>query len=394
MLNQIMGVVRRIAYEPTRAERKVMADVILQQITRTLAQDKFIMAVAKKKNAAGIILAYDPAKLKGIDDESLATMLAHETQHLRAGDLDASRAYVEPRDWFNGWDGCVLHNVARDMQINDELIDLGFKHVPGMLLGMDKLGHDTQRQPVEAVMREFAASNKAPPPNGEGEGEDGDGEGHAHPSEGELGDAEGEEVSVTKAPGTEATKGPANVSQGEEQARWANFLATVLDTRNSEDRWHQQPKRLSGVAQFARYEAALPRRQPLPRKSALMAIDVSGSMDEAGVQRICTMVRNSPANYDLTVICFDTGADEWKNFRTNDTMPRRGGGTEFALVEEFAQKMSRYPDSILCITDGGGEIPKVRNSKVWTWVLYGADAQEFQSRAEMRTVELETLVRR
>lgn len=382
MNDRLMRLVKRIAYHPTRAERLLSVDVILQQITGLLRTDKYIMVVCKRTEASGILLAFDPERLAERSDADICQILAHETQHLRTVDLTRLVPFRAPRDWYRGWGGRLLFNVARDLQINDLLLRTGYKKHDA-LYGLDYLQREVgEHEEIEALMREVA--EKFPPPPQDT---------CPHPEAGELQEAEVVEVEV-KTQGGERSAKPASVVPSQEQARWDNFMATVLDLRKSEDRWHRSPKRLSGVSVFASHDAILPRREPLPRKTALMAIDVSDSMDERGVQRICNMVRNSPANYQLTVICFNTEAAEWQNFRKNTEMPIRGGGTAFEAVEAYALSRSRYPDAILCITDGEADIPKVRRPSVWTWVIYGNDAEAFEAQASMRTVELEKVVRR
>ncbi len=382
----ILSNIKRIAYNPTRAERLVFADVILQQITAMMSWDKNLMAVAVRKNAPGVVLAYNAADVEALTPAQVCTVLAHETQHIRTND-GVRMAAFKGQTFANNWPGPKLFNVARDCQINDELYRLGFAKVEGVC-GVDLLGRNTEKDSIEALMAEIA--EKIQPP--EEEQQAGDVEATA-----ELAEADGEvteAVDVGKMADKSPTKGPKSVVSEQERARWENFMATVMDTRQSEDRWHKQPKRMSGVDAYMAYEATLPRRQPMPRKSALMAIDVSGSMDERGVQRICALVRNAPANYDLTVICFDDACEEWKNFRTNETMPRRGGGTDFQLVEDFALDMPRRPDAILVITDGQDRIPKVKNPETYTWILYQADVPAFQSQAQMRSVDLNAIIRR
>ncbi len=386
---RILNVIKRMAYRPSRAERVVYADVILQQMTAMQAWEKHLMAVIIRNEAPGFLLLYKADGVKKLSDGQLATVLAHECQHIRKGDGAKIKTYEGKK--VGEWDAPTLFNVARDCQINDELFRLGFDKVEGMS-GEATLGRNTEADDIDALMAELAEKLDPPPPPESG---DDAGDGQVDLQGTEL--AEGEEgkpveVDVGKMAGNEPTKGPARVKGSLEQARWDNFLATVLDTRNSEDRWHRQPKRLAGVEMYTSYQATLPRRQPLPRKTALMAIDVSGSMDETGVQRICALIRNAPSNYNLTVVCFDTGIDEWKDFRTNEEMPRRGGGTNFAMVKQFALNMGQYPDAILCITDGGGTVPEVKRPANWTWIIYGADADEFGQMAKMRSVDLDKIV--
>lgn len=387
---RILDTIKRIAYRPTRGERAVFADVILQQITAMKEWDKNPMAVAIRTDAPGVLLAYNGKDVKAFTEGQLATVLAHETQHIRKGDNAKMKSFVG-QEFANGWKGPMLFNVARDCQINDELYRLGFDKVEGVD-GESMLGRNTEADAIDALMAEIA--EKIPPPP---EDEAGGGQGDVEAAD-ELQEAgEGkpvQAVDVGKMADKSPTLGTAKVKSGVEQARWDNFLATILCTRQSEDRWHQQPKRMSGVDLYSSYDATLPRRQPMPRKSALMAIDVSGSMDEKGVQRLCALVRGAPANYDLTVVCFDTGIDEWKDFRNNDTMPRRGGGTDFNLVEKYATGMPRYPDAILVLTDGEAAIPTVKAPKNYTWVLYGADVAEFQAQAHMRSVDLNAIIKR
>lgn len=385
--------IKRIAYEPTWAERRVFADVILQQITAIAVVKEYPMAVMIRKNAPGIILGYSPEMLADLTDGELCTMLCHETQHLRSNDLNVQGTYKAERDWYNGWNGSMLHNVARDCQINDLIVGkLRMPYVEGGMYGTEALGHATDAMETEAVMREVA-QKLPPPPENDPQPMD------LQVQELEAADAAGkEEQEVSVSGGKEAakyaTQKVSTVSRSPEQARFDRFLAEMLDTRKHTESWFRVPKRLMGVRQFAEREIVIPNKTPLPRLTALLAIDVSGSMDEGGVQRLCSLIKNAPANYDLTVVCFDDDLAVWENFRTNNEMPRRGGGTDFGLVEAHAKKMVRYPDAILVLTDGGGDIPEVKKPKNWTWVLYQADVQGFAANAKMRSVDLEQVIKR
>lgn len=380
---RILAAIKRIAYQPTRTERQLYADAVLQQITAMLAWDRSIMAVASRRNAPGVVLAFNPNEVSNLTAAELTGVLVHETQHILANDQDKMALYAA-MPWPNGWEGGQLFNVARDCQINDQLCRLGVRLPRGAAYGETLLERNTERDEIVSLMHEIAEKVEPPPAP-----EDNDLGGTGELSE--AGDDELEKVEMGSS--KKSSSQPASAVLSEEQARWENFLATILDTKQTEDRWHQQPKRLSGVSMYMTYETVLPRRSPLPRKTALMAIDVSGSMDERGVAKICALVRNSPANYALTVICFDDGCAEWENFRSNDQMPRRGGGTDFGLVETYAKGMRRYPDAILCITDGDATIPVVAKPSVWTWILYGADAVRFGEMASMRAVDLREVIR-
>ena len=391
---KLLRLMRSIAYEPSRAEMATFSDVFFQQVSAMREWDKNPMAMVVRKGKPGIFFVWNPEPLQGMNDAQLRTMLCHEMQHIRFDDMNQTGEWMDkgPQPWMHGWEPGMLFNVARDCQINDGLMRLGMAYVPGGSYGTEMLGMSTEGQDIGAVMA--AIAEKFPPPPASQSGDtspEAAEEAAAMDSE-----ASGEDEVKVREPGKYAPqRRPASVEVSPAQLAWDNFLAEVIDTRKYRESWHRTPKRMAGIKEFAEREFLMTSKVDVPRKLASVYIDVSGSMNESGVNRICSLIRSSGMNYDLSVYCFDDGIEEWKNFRLQPAIPRRGGGTDFELCETQNKASLRYPDAVICITDGGGHVPKIARPERWTWLLYGVDAKSWgQSNAPgMRVVDLNKLVR-
>lgn len=391
--SDIVALIKDIAYNATSVDMRLGIDLMFQEISYVVALPKdapYPALVAVRKGQEGITLGYNPAMMGPMSDAERRTILAHEMLHLYAGDLKTITQYTAERDWYKGWKGNMLFNVARDCQINDTLSTFGYTMFPGGVAGLTHLGRDTRSDNVESVMREIA-DKYPPPPSDDGAG-DGDLSADAEEVLAKAKSAGGE--AVERQWGSAKSDKPAQVVVSDEQARWERFMAETLDSSKVKETWRDVPKRFYGVKEFVEREAMLPRRTPLPRKSALIAIDVSGSMDEAGVNRLCNLVRNSGATYDLHVILFNTETKAWEDFRTNTVMPMRGGGTDFQPVEDYCAALPRYPDAVLVLTDGQAGLIRPKRPQVWSWVLYRADVAGFRNAFQMRSVDLDSIIKR
>lgn len=388
--DRVLELSKGIAWRPSQAELTLFADTMLQRLTSIRPTDQGSMYVGVQPDKTGLFLALDPHWTATLSDAHLRAVIVHETQHVLMSDLDRMRPYLEPRDWYNGWPGMRLFNMARDCQINDRLARLGIKVPPVGVCGPNTFGRAVEEEALEDLMRELAQKQPPPAEQQAGAGTDlqeaQEGAGEAQ----ETGQAEGMEVRIGRSP-TGVGKTAMDVS-GSERAAWERFLAECMDTRKTRESWYRVSKRLAGISEYAERQYALPYREPLPRKRALIAIDVSGSMSVSAVRLLGSLVRNSPANYDLQVICFDTQAREWTSFRTGTQVPATGGGTDFSTVERFAAGLTRYPDAILVLTDGDAPCPQVKKPAVWSWLIYGDNAAKHLTVG--RVVELEKVVRR
>ena len=396
MRGRLLTLMREIAYQPSGAEIGTFSDIFFQQVSAMLTWDKAPMAMVIRENRPGILFAYNPEKLSELNNAQLKTMLCHEMQHIRFEDMRKTGEWMAvPREeWMNGWEPGLLFNYARDCQINDELVARGMAYVPRGVYGTELLKRDTQHDDIEVVMRELAQVLRPPPPStGHGDTDPVAGDEVAEASE--TSSEALHEVKMQEPGKLAPRRRAADVEVSPDQLAWDNFLAEVIDTRKYRESWYKTPKRMSGVKEFAEREYLMTSKVDVPRKRAAVYIDVSGSMDESGVKRICSLIRSSGMNYDLSVYCFDDDIEEWKNFRTTPEIPRRGGGTDFVLVETQNKASIRYPDAVICITDGGGEVPRIVQPGRWTWMLYGVDAKAWgaQNAPGMRVVDMAQLVR-
>lgn len=369
---RVLEQVRAVAWHPRTTELQIYADIMLQQVTLLMQlKEGQTMAVAKRTNAQGLILGFDSAFVASLSDIQLRGLLCHEMQHIRTSDNTRMEAYQAPRDWFNGWSGPQLFNYARDCQINDLLGRLRIELPTGGCTGPNMLGRDVADEEVEALMRELA-QKQPPPASKQSLSDDLQAAGELAQTEGD----ESDEVKIGRQAGTQSNRKAGAAPTGSQQAAWDNFLAECLDTRKSRESWFKSNKRLSGVPGFADRSYCLPHREPLPRKHAVIAIDVSGSMDAQSVELLGSLVKNAPAAYDLTVLCFNTEVYVWEGFRAGEPMPTVGGGTDFGAVERWAAARTRYPDAILVLTDGEAACPAVKRALPWTWLIYGASSAD------------------
>ena len=131
-------------------------------------------------------------------------------------------------------------------------------------------------------------------------------------------------------------------------------------------------------------EVAMPQRE-----SIFIAIDSSGSIDHKMVQLAVNVARNSPKQFVVKAISFDTQCYEY-DIKLNKP-PQGGGGTDFSIIEDYLLKMKRYPKAVFVITDGAGTKVKPKYPERWMWLLYGHHTNKYCK--DMKHVELEKLLK-
>lgn len=105
------------------------------------------------------------------------------------------------------------------------------------------------------------------------------------------------------------------------------------------------------------------------RRSVLIAIDASGSIAPAVLDRLVAVARSvPPGKVQVRAISFDAAVypvDLW----AEPPKILGGGGTSFAAVEAFTDRLSRYPDLVVVLTDGFAPRPTVRHPDRWFWLI-------------------------
>src|ERR1700753_3991151 len=167
--------IKNIAYNPTRVELRLQTDLVFQNVTQVVEFPANMPAgVTPHPSGDGIILGVHTPFVDKLTPAQYRGLLNHEAMHILRADLVQTPKYNEPRDWFNGWFGPHLHNVAADLIINDTLLSNGMQLPEGGWTGPERLGRDVQHEDVEALMGEVAQKYPPPPQESDGTGLDSD----------------------------------------------------------------------------------------------------------------------------------------------------------------------------------------------------------------------------
>lgn len=133
---------------------------------------------------------------------------------------------------------------------------------------------------------------------------------------------------------------------------WRELLRRFLESRVDNDSTWSTPNR-----RYLHQNLYLPsRREPsLPR--LVLAVDSSGSVDEAKLAAFCAELSAILDDYDttLTVLFHDTGVRDEQTFGRRDLpftlTPQGGGGTDYRPVCEYIERENLDPVCLLWFTD-------------------------------------------
>jgi predicted metal-dependent peptidase len=109
----------------------------------------------------------------------------------------------------------------------------------------------------------------------------------------------------------------------------------------------------------------------------LVSIDTSGSMAEEDIEKMVALVGSLPEDqYEVHLTWFDTGV-----YHVKDVCIAQGrGGTSFNCIEDVAiqqaeiqgkdgKRLDRYPDVVVCMTDGIAAKPQLSRPDRWIWII-------------------------
>lgn len=183
----------------------------------------------------------------------------------------------------------------------------------------------------------------------------------------------------TKEPGTESLDNIYDLLNNvtHKQPRWKNFIKKVIKTKKGiierefcQSNWYKLDKRTS----------LLPKNIIIPNNNfekpefkypMWFFQDISGSC-EGYIQEFFQVAKSIPEKiFDVRFHTFDTVVRE---VPLSTKTIHGGGGTCFAIIEAYIQKkikeeQSKYPELIVCITDGYGTQVKPAHPRNWHWIL-------------------------
>lgn len=147
---------------------------------------------------------------------------------------------------------------------------------------------------------------------------------------------------------------------------WNKFFFQLVERRKQETIWNKPNRKL--VDSYP--EILAPSLQNEEREDIFVAIDTSGSIDPDAVKLFMSVVKSIPKRFNVKAISFDTKCYEWDH-KSDDAM-RGGGGTDFAIIEDWIQaNLKKYPKAVFVLTDGMGTHVEPKYEKRWCFVLYG-----------------------
>jgi predicted metal-dependent peptidase len=113
------------------------------------------------------------------------------------------------------------------------------------------------------------------------------------------------------------------------------------------------------------------------KKTAIIALDVSGSMSLDTLEMFVKKAEKFAKGFKVQRLIFDAEATEVKSFKKLSV--KAGGGTDFNCIERFifnARKLNTktfkysYPDKVIVITDGYGTPPELQGTQDrWIWSI-------------------------
>ena len=146
----------------------------------------------------------------------------------------------------------------------------------------------------------------------------------------------------------------------------ASRIASCLNLAY-EQRWAPPSRKLAWMFP----DILLPSDQQMEelRTSLIVAVDASGSISQAVLDRFIKIARSIPRDrVELRSVSFDTAIyplDIW----ADPPGILGGGGTSFNVIEQFATELPCYPDLVVVLTDGHAARPAISRSDRWFWLI-------------------------
>lgn len=359
-----------------------------------------------------MVMLWDPAFAEAHTPEEIAAVLVHELGHpLRVHPARCRALGAEPR----------LFNVAGDLEINDDVEEMGLKLPDGICCacrepfkGIKGMRHGLTAEEYYRILQDEQQK-------GGGQGRDGDGKPGDKPGPGWCGSGAGRPLPQEPAGGgadagveadgrsesdvervrretARAIQEQASKSRGSVPGGWVRWAEEAL--KPSVVPWQQKLARhlRAGVAYKAGVvdmtHAKLSRRQagvgygfgrPMlsawhaPTPLVACGLDTSGSMGTAevtrGLSEIAAILKTVNAEVEFCACDAEVHAKQvvarWQDLAK---LVKGGGGTDFRpLFEAFSASRPR-PNIVVFVTDGYGPAPEMPPAGYHTiWVLVGGN---------------------
>jgi predicted metal-dependent peptidase len=303
---------------------------------------------------------YNPDFLLAQSTDKAIGLVAHETahpmmaHHARMGDRD-------PGKW----------NIACDLAINPLLVDSGFVLPDGGL--MPGKGPYKSFPPGLSAEDYYPLVQEKMSKDG-----DGDGKGKADPggcggvmkpgdgSQAAASQAEGEwKVRVAQAAQVARQRGslPAGIDRLvgallETKVDWRDVLREFISTWAKNDYSPTPPNR-----RYLPYDLYLPTLRSQELGEIVIALDESGSINEATLQRFASETQGILESFDveLTILHHDSEVNHVQTWKSSDgplvLEPKGGGGTSHVPVFDWIEKNYKTPTLLVCLTDLASDFP-------------------------------------
>lgn len=367
--------------------------------------------VAWDKKRKKVNFYFNQEFLNGISYELFKFVLAHEASHLFHGHIfqmankqtESGLSRAETNIWLRKF------NIAADCVINDSLVNLyGFDKLDKdgsegstVLYGQDVVGFDCENFTALEVMNLIPENNSSFAEMDSHELWESffDGSGNfdqefvdtmkeivssctenssLSPEELEgvekLKDAmrNSADAKIRKAGNGVVSSKSAIDGLGKESLKWKKLLYEKTESRQIEDRWSKSNRKLSAFYP----DIILPHSEYKEKDEIFLAIDVSGSIDREAVRLFLTLAKNTPKNFKVKAITFNTNCKEL-DLKNGSEIPS-GGGTAFDIIEDYIlDRFKQYPKAIFVLTDGCGNSVSPRHPNRWTWLLYGNSMNDY-----------------
>jgi predicted metal-dependent peptidase len=149
--------------------------------------------------------------------------------------------------------------------------------------------------------------------------------------------------------------------------KWSLFK--IKQTQKEVEQWARLNRRLSMLSKEIFLPSEMETEEAQKQKDKIEVcffLDTSGSCWDLK-DRFFTAANSLPKQkFNVKLYCFDT--EIWETTLESKRV-YGGGGTSFAILESFIQKLDKHPDGIFVITDGYGDFIKPKKPKNWHWFL-------------------------
>jgi predicted metal-dependent peptidase len=328
----------------------------------------------------GKSLHYCPAFVTGLSPDELVGVLAHEAMHCALAH-PFRRSGRDAEQW----------NIACDLAINPLLVQAGIVLPANRLMPGE--GTYASFEPFKSADEYYSLLSQ--PPLSSKDNEDGSTPGtdpggcgqvidpkHDDPAGQQQQEAE---WTVALVQAQQAAQGRGELPQGlgrtvqeiiHPPADWRSLLRAFVSQQAKNDySWLRPNRRLLVQGLY------LPGVHSEELGDVLLAVDTSGSIDEALLNRFAVEVNAVLEAYDctVTVLYHDTDVQATQTWRTTDgplqLTPMGGGGTNHTCVFEWLEHASVTPACVICLTDLDTEFPASAPDVPVLWAVIGSREQ-------------------